>query len=231
MVFLGFGLQLQVTSIDAPSPSLFVGKAKALDSSSTPFPTTPSLTSTVQVLCTMLRLAYWVPFSCFPVIRLLLLISSSQPSSVASTTSAVPPLNKRAAGASCKAICSASRRLVKVSCHWSFLVYLILFFQDMLCQAESAGFHPDKKKSVGAWGVVFSCPLWTPLPIFPTTFLFGCCELAGCSQGAYISPRGWPGSIRCPGPRRFLSLLSVAIRSWAGQRDCFCTSAEHCGPR
>ena len=134
--FLGYGLQLRVTPVDASSPSLLVGKvpspplpvAKALGSSSTPFPTTPLLTSTVQVLCTMLCLAYWIPFSCFPVIRLLLLISSSQPSSVTSTTSAVPPLNKRAAGASGKAICSASRRLVKVSCHWSFLVYLILSF-------------------------------------------------------------------------------------------------------
>ena len=188
--FIGYGLQLRVTSVDAPSPSLLVGKAKALDSSSTPFPTTPSLTSTVQVMCTMLRLAYWVPFSCFPVIRLLLLISSSQPSSVTSTTSALSPFNKRAAGASGKPIWSASRRLVKVSCHWSFLVYLILFFQDMLCQAESAGFRADKQKSVGAWGVVFSCPLWTPLPIFPTTFSFGCRELAGLLQGAYISPRG-----------------------------------------
>ena len=103
----------------------------------------------------------------------------SQPGFVTSATFANSPLSKRAAGGSGGALYSASKKLVKVSCHWLPLVYLILSFQGMLCKAESAGFHIDKQKTVGASGVVFSRPLWTPLPIFPTTFSFGCCELAG----------------------------------------------------
>ena len=51
-----------------------------------------------------------------------------QPGSVSSTTSATSMLSKRAAGASGGALCSASRKIVKVSCHWLSLVYLIFSF-------------------------------------------------------------------------------------------------------